>query len=538
MRRTSKTLLYFFAVACLAAILSVSLWAAEYDYAHVKTFQDKSVYADITYANGWVQVATSGTKQDADGDGLYVKEGDLPYGSSYRAYFNENTKTLVIEGGGASSSPSANYGDHQNTDGKRNHMFPYWCSLNADKVEHLEFRNIGSLNNGGYIVRPLKSVKTVKMDTLVATYRASKDDTAPFAGLTSLTTLGWGSWDKTTGAWTPSSEYYNEGVVDLRGFIYLQPSGTTSKVPDQILYANSALRSSTSVKEVILPETLTLQNAAFEFNISEVSDGTDKFPKYDGTGNIPSGTVAYRMVNSETGAIAYGTSWQAPSGWAFVKAKAAEIDPYLGQFAGMIPYDFARGAKGLEKVTIPESVNLYRIYSYAFYGCSSLKTIYITGTVDESFVIVNCLNTVIPTASPKGTCTLFLTTMLSEKAWADVNEANYKKIKNKIAKRMIELYEKKLGISVKPYIEEIVIATPATFARYLNTPHGTPYGYEVQPWDTMIARIMNSKNEQFNENLYFIGAHGDRADGYSSAYSNGNSTAGRILREVNKNGKA
>ena len=387
MRRTSKTLLYFFAVACLAAILSVSLWAAEYDYAHVKTFQDKSVYADITYANGWVQVATSGTKQDADGDGLYVKEGDLPYGSSYRAYFNENTKTLVIEGGGAYSSPSANYGDYQNTDGKRNHMFPYWCSLNADKVEHLEFRNIGSLNNGGYIVRPLKSVKTVKMDTLASNYRATKEDTAPFAGLTSLTTLGWGSWDKATGAWTPSSEYYNEGVVDLRGFIYLQPSGTTSKVPDQILYANSALRSSTSVKEVILPETLTLQNTALEYNISEISDGTSNFPKYDGTGNIPSGTVAYRMVNSETGAIAYGTSWQAPSGWAFVKAKAAEIEPYLGQFAGMIPYDFARGAKGLEKVTIPESVNLYRIFSYAFYGCSSLKEIYITGTVDESFVI-------------------------------------------------------------------------------------------------------------------------------------------------------
>lgn len=157
-------------------------------------------------------------------------------------------------------------------------------------------------------------------------------------------------------------------------------------------------------------------------------------------------------------------------------------------------------------------------------------------SIDESFVIVNCLNNVIPTASPKGTCTLFLTTMLSEKAWEDVTEENYKKIKNKIAKRMIEHYEKKLGVSVKPYIEDIVIATPSTFARYLNTPHGTPYGYEVQPWDTMIARIMNGKNEQFNENLYFVGAHGDRADGYSSAYSNGNSTAGRILREVKNNG--
>lgn len=159
-------------------------------------------------------------------------------------------------------------------------------------------------------------------------------------------------------------------------------------------------------------------------------------------------------------------------------------------------------------------------------------------SLDDSFVIVNCLNEVVPTASPEGTCTLFLTTMLSEKAWEGVSIENYKQTKNRLAKRMIETYETKLGISVMPYIEEIVIATPATFARYLNTPGGTPYGYEVQPWDTMIARMMNGRNEQFTENLYFVGAHGDRADGYSSAYSNGNSTAGRILREAKKNADA
>jgi len=178
-------------------------------------------------------------------------------------------------------------------------------------------------------------------------------------------------------------------------------------------------------------------------------------------------------------------------------------------------------------------------YSVFLYGSpDSLEQYRSMSNADESFVIVNCLNTVVPTATPKGTCSLFLTTMLTEEAWADVNEENYKKVKNRIAKRMIELYEKKLAVSVKPYIEEIVIATPSTFARYLNTPHGTPYGYEVQPWDTMMTRIMNGRNEQFNDNLYFVGAHGDRADGYSSTYSNGNSTAGRILREVKNNGKA
>ena len=175
---------------------------------------------------------------------------------------------------------------------------------------------------------------------------------------------------------------------------------------------------------------------------------------------------------------------------------------------------------------------------FLFNSPDSLEQYKSMDDIYNSFVIVNCLNNVIHDCTPKGTSSLFLTTMLSEKAWEGVTVENYKRIKNKVAKRMIETYEKKLGVSVMPYIEEFVIATPATFARYLDTPNGTPYGYEVQPWDTMIARIMNGKNEQFTENLYFVGAHGDRADGYSSAYSNGNSTAGRILREAKQNGKA
>lgn len=155
---------------------------------------------------------------------------------------------------------------------------------------------------------------------------------------------------------------------------------------------------------------------------------------------------------------------------------------------------------------------------------------------ENSFVIANCLNNVISDSSPQGTCTLFFTTMLSEEAWGDVPPQDYKKMKNRIAKRMIETYESKLGISVQPYIEEIVISAPPTFARYLNTPNGTPYGYEVQSWDTMIARIMNGRNEQFIKNLYFVGAHGERADGYSSTYANGNSVGGRIVKEAHRNG--
>ncbi len=155
--------------------------------------------------------------------------------------------------------------------------------------------------------------------------------------------------------------------------------------------------------------------------------------------------------------------------------------------------------------------------------------------IDGSMMIANCLNTVIPDATPEGTCSLFLTTMLTEEAWGCVRAEDYKALKQKIAKRLIESYESKLGIRISPYIEEIVIAAPPTFARYLNTPNGTPYGYRHLPWDTIMNRSINRKDESFISGLYFAGAHSERGDGYSSTYANGESVGRRILKEVEKN---
>jgi phytoene dehydrogenase-like protein len=151
-------------------------------------------------------------------------------------------------------------------------------------------------------------------------------------------------------------------------------------------------------------------------------------------------------------------------------------------------------------------------------------------------VVVNCLNTVIPDSSPEGTCTLFFTAGFPPETWVNVKPEEYKKKKNEIAEKMITLYEETLGITIKPYIEEISVATPITFARYLNTPHGTPYGYQIAPWDTMIVRIMNMNNEQVMPGLRFCGAHGERADGYSETYIQGN-TAGMLTVKDAKEGK-
>ena len=147
--------------------------------------------------------------------------------------------------------------------------------------------------------------------------------------------------------------------------------------------------------------------------------------------------------------------------------------------------------------------------------------------------IVNCLNTVIPESSPKGTCTLFFTTLCYGKDFPkDVNPENYKKYKNEIAEKYISEYEKLIGKDIRSHIEEISVATPATFARYLDTPDGTIYGYRLSGWDNLMSRVAHEAKEFTIPGLSFVGGHHIRGDGYCSAYYTGSFIGSRVVRKL------
>ncbi len=146
------------------------------------------------------------------------------------------------------------------------------------------------------------------------------------------------------------------------------------------------------------------------------------------------------------------------------------------------------------------------------------------------YVIMNCLNTIISDCTPEGTSQLFFTTLYFGNGWDDVTIEEYNDLKNESALKMIEDCERALGISIKPYIEEIVIAAPPTFARYLNTPGGTPYGYQANMWDSFTQRSAVRNMERFIDNLHFVGASSHRGDGYSSAYLSGLDAGQEIIR--------
>lgn len=153
------------------------------------------------------------------------------------------------------------------------------------------------------------------------------------------------------------------------------------------------------------------------------------------------------------------------------------------------------------------------------------------------FCIINCLNEIIPDCTPEGTCQLFLTTMTFGDVMKDVKPQDYKKFKTKVAKDMIEICEKALNISIMPYIEEIEIALPPTFARYLNTPFGTPYGYMLEKWDSMIPRTVQYMQDQPFDNFLFCGASQERGDGYGCAYYTGEKAGGLAVKALKKEGK-
>ena len=157
--------------------------------------------------------------------------------------------------------------------------------------------------------------------------------------------------------------------------------------------------------------------------------------------------------------------------------------------------------------------------------------------LDYGMYVVNCLNKVVPDSSPEGTCTLFFTLpFMPEDMPEDLTPDRYKKWKNDYAARYIRDFEQVLGVDVMSHIEEIAIATPVTFARYLATPGGCIYGYANMGWDNVVSRTALKDTENRIPNLYFCGGHGLRGDGYPSGYITGAMAANDVIRDL-KEGK-
>lgn len=150
---------------------------------------------------------------------------------------------------------------------------------------------------------------------------------------------------------------------------------------------------------------------------------------------------------------------------------------------------------------------------------------------------VCCLNMAIPDCSPQGTTQMVLTISYTDDAWADVTEETYMKTKREVADNMIDNLEHIMGYRIREHIEEIEIASPVTFARYMGSPQGSIYGYSSLKWDGMSSRTLASGMEQTIPGLFFVGGHGSSLSGYFPTYTSGNKAAFQIMGYVRGGGR-
>lgn len=147
---------------------------------------------------------------------------------------------------------------------------------------------------------------------------------------------------------------------------------------------------------------------------------------------------------------------------------------------------------------------------------------------------VICLNNANPNCSPPGTTILSSTTLVGPETWDGVKPKDYFTLKQRIAAGMIEKMSHYLKIPLNGHIEEIEIASPQTFARYTGAYRGAMYGYEQDPWDSVVARSMSAAAEKYIKGLEFTGGFASMGHGYAPSLISGRMAAVSTQRQLKK----
>ena len=110
------------------------------------------------------------------------------------------------------------------------------------------------------------------------------------------------------------------------------------------------------------------------------------------------------------------------------------------------------------------------------------------------------------------------------------DRAKYKEEKQKIADRLIQELEKKIG-NIKDKVEVIDVATPATFNRYTNNWRGSYEGWLPGPGALMVTI---KKELPGLNNLYMIGQWVEPGGGLPNTIRSGRYVAQIICKKDNK----
>lgn len=142
-------------------------------------------------------------------------------------------------------------------------------------------------------------------------------------------------------------------------------------------------------------------------------------------------------------------------------------------------------------------------------------------------------NVVDSEASPNNTTILIIKTDYYANVFANVEKVNYHQMKEELALDLIKQFENAFDINITPYIEEVEISSPLTFARYTNSSNGSTNGYMRLGYDNSINRILSFK-EELIPNISFVGSSSLFGSGADNAFYSGYYVTKKLLESEGK----
>ena len=137
-----------------------------------------------------------------------------------------------------------------------------------------------------------------------------------------------------------------------------------------------------------------------------------------------------------------------------VMGLTAQVNPVLGIVCGLL-VGIVSGLMIGETLKAYEAYDFRKAFSVINQFCTSdLSALYVDTTKDRLY------------------CDSSFSKFYSADAFAGVSEREYFELKTKIAEETIDHFEKWFKVDIRSHIEEIVTASPVTFARYIGTPQG------------------------------------------------------------------
>lgn len=142
-----------------------------------------------------------------------------------------------------------------------------------------------------------------------------------------------------------------------------------------------------------------------------------------------------------------------------------------------------------------------------------------------------CPNLIVDDVSPEGTCEVSISIPVRSSVVDGLSQKEYIRLKRRYTDKIVKQVEEYMGIDLRSHIEEVVIASPATFTRYAGSKDGA-LGYNLDMKQFVGVRlktlIMNRKIKgltfagQFTGNLGYMNMN--------FAYRHGRKLAGKIRK--------